>query len=380
MVDGNLGHDVFKFFGTLDKDTVVGGDEPTTPGNPNTVDLEGVSSAVTVLGSAGEITGSGPLKFSQIQNFNLTNFNDTYNDIPGVKNVVNGLNGNDTFKVSTLDGDIFNGGLPSNAAPAGQSDTIDISGLGTGANVDLASDTVAGEPGGLADSVIEIENVIGSQFNDVIFGDEGNNLLDGRGGNDQIDGRGGDDIIIGGPGNDSLNGGPGLDTISYENAPSGVTIDLCHTSFTTVDGNDSISNFENLTGSQFDDVMRGCANTVIIYGLGGNDTISGRGGNITFFGGDGNDTLRGLGGSDTLVGGRGDDSLSGQGGNDRLFGNEGNDTLSGDGGDDFLDGGAGSDQLTGGGGADSLDGGDDDPVTQPDLCFTDSSDTVTRCP
>lgn len=61
----------------------------------------------------------------------------------------------------------------------------------------------------------EIENLIGSRFNDELFGNDANNLIDGAAGNDSIWAGAGDDILIGGPGRNMLNGGPGSDEVTY---------------------------------------------------------------------------------------------------------------------------------------------------------------------
>lgn len=56
------------------------------------------------------------------------------------------------------------------------------------------------------DSLAEIENVIGSPFDDAIQGDGQANLIQGLDGNDFLIGMGGDDLIEGGEGNDLLRG------------------------------------------------------------------------------------------------------------------------------------------------------------------------------
>ena len=58
-----------------------------------------------------------------------------------------------------------------------------------------------------------------------------------------------------------------------------------------------------------------------------------------------NDRLRGTAAADTIDGLEGDDFIQGLGGNDLLFGNKGRDTLSGDLGADTLEGGGGFDLV-----------------------------------
>jgi len=57
--------------------------------------------------------------------------------------------------------------------------------------------------------ITSIENVVGTDQNDVLLGDGRNNTIFGRGGDDDVDGRAGSDQLFGGPGNDRLDGGAG---------------------------------------------------------------------------------------------------------------------------------------------------------------------------
>lgn len=129
------------------------------------------------------------------------------------------------------------------------------------------------------------DNYTGTAANDVIYG---------LGGNDTLSGAGGDDLIDGGAGNDTMNGGAngtGGDTVSYASAASAVTVSLAVTGsqVTGGAGSDRLSNFENLTGSNFNDTLTGNNGANLIDGGLGNDTITG---------GQGADSLRGGSGSD----------------------------------------------------------------------------------
>ena len=64
-----------------------------------------------------------------------------------------------------------------------------------GVTVDLTLGETAGTEG--VDSVLSIENVLGSPFDDSIVGTTGPNFLDGADGDDTIDGRGGGDSCFG---------------------------------------------------------------------------------------------------------------------------------------------------------------------------------------
>jgi Tol biopolymer transport system component len=63
-----------------------------------------------------------------------------------------------------------------------------------------------------ADTIVSVENVIGSSKADALTGKSGANVLTGRGGNDRLAGSSGNDLLLGGAGNDTLNGGRGTDT------------------------------------------------------------------------------------------------------------------------------------------------------------------------
>ena len=63
-------------------------------------------------------------------------------------------------------------------------------------------------------NVTDVENVIGSNYDDAIYGTQGANSLSGGNGNDLVSGLDGDDIVSGGNGDDHLYGGTGADTLS----------------------------------------------------------------------------------------------------------------------------------------------------------------------
>jgi Ca2+-binding RTX toxin-like protein len=62
--------------------------------------------------------------------------------------------------------------------------------------------------------VVNVENVIGSSYDDDIYGDDLANSLSGGNGHDVLAGRGGDDILSGGNGNDIIHGGTGADLLT----------------------------------------------------------------------------------------------------------------------------------------------------------------------
>lgn len=298
----------------------------------------------------------------------------------------------DDTLLGTHENDRIFGGLGNDSIRAGSGNDILIGGIGHdtldgGSGSDTASyaDATAGIVLRLSgsylseetqeDTLISIENIIGTAFNDFIEGDAGNNILRGGGGNDTLSGSRGNDSLFGGDGNDSLGASGG---------------DVYHT-----------------TSNLFD-------------GGAGNDTITSTGGNDTVFGGDGDDlvtysgngigifpttfrygvaSLNGGAGTDTLVietsgatmfgptsgavlvdmvAGRvtvedlssprnvtigatslisGFENIRTGATNDTIYGDDQNSILDGSEGNDLIHGGGGNDTLIGGSGDDRLFGG-----------------------
>ena len=293
-------------------------------------------------------------------------------------------------------------------------------GVHTGENNELEGDSVTPDaddaPFTLGTHATNIENIIGSSYDDSLRGDSGNNLIEGGDGADYLDGGSGD------------GGNPDSDTVSYENSDRDVTIELNDTAGTAgiaIGGHaqgDVIINFENVTGSRdYGDELRGNTGANILKGLGGDDEIAGGAGSDTIEGGAGADELDGgtstasadnatddgvdtepdtlsYATSDagvsvnlsvnTVSGGHAEgdeiavqrgvydhdgdndaetdaldvstfESVIGSMYDDRLTGDHRDNTLNGHAGNDTLRGLAGMDILIGGPGADSLDGGED---------------------
>jgi len=156
---------------------------------------------------------------------------------------------------------------------------IDMVYYNVASTVDLGNNAQNAGAHALGDIIVNVENINGSAFTDVLRGNGGNNELYGQGGNDHIEGRGGADYI---------DGGAGIDSIYYNTA---CTIDLGDSSQNAgVDAaGDIVGNIENIFASTFNDVIRGTASNNEIYGQGGSDHIDGRGGSDYILTGAGND-------------------------------------------------------------------------------------------
>ena len=296
-------------------------------GGIDTVSYASATSAVNVsLSIVGpqNTGGSGVDTLISIENITGSNFNDTLQGDAG-NNVLNGGLGSDFVSYSSATGSV---------------------------TVNLQSGSATGAAG--FDTLISIENAIGSNFADTIFGSNLNNVIASGGGND---------IINASLGSDVIDGGLGTDTVSYASFPGGPitlgafgvvtkspgvidqlisvetivatsssqdTIDLSLATApaavsTTVNLAGGLNNVQvnlsggapaiNLTVSQFENVIgSGVADTITGNNLANN--LSGNGGNDIIAGGIGNDTIAGGIGNDTIAGGLGNDILTGNADND----------------------------------------------------------------
>jgi Ca2+-binding RTX toxin-like protein len=314
---------------------------------------------------------------------------------------LSGGGGNDTLiggaSADTLSGgsgdDLLIGGGGADSLDGGSGlDTASYAASAAGVTIDLLHGTgLGGDAQG--DTLANIENVVGSAFDDTLIGSSAGNVLSGGAG---------DDTLIGGAGADVLDGGAGFDTADYSGSGFGVTVNLA----TGINGGgdaqgDTLISIERIVGSAYADSLTGGASDDVLVGGGGDDILAGGAGNDRLEGGDGNDILAGGAGADTLIGGAGtdtasyadsqagvqvdlavgtglggdaagdtlsgienltgsafDDVLRGDAGDNRLEGGAGNDRLEGGTGNDVLVGGSGDDVLVGGAGADVLQGGD----------------------
>src|SRR4051812_10388197 len=247
--------------------------------------------------------------------------------------VIAGTTGDDLFNTH-LGFNTYNGG--------GGNDIVSYAGQGQGIIANLALGTVTDNTLLVTDTLISIENVIGTSFADTLTANTGN----------FVEGGGGDDVLFSLHGGNTLDGASGNDTVSYANATQAVSVDLS-TGLVVGEGTDVLSEVENLIGSNFNDLLRGDAGSNLLTGGLGDDTMSSGGGIDTMVGGVGFDIVdvspagasviinlqlgqvTGLDRNVTLSGIEGavatnfDDTLLGDDGANRLSGGGGNDTLEG---------------------------------------------------
>ena len=122
--------------------------------------------------------------------------------------MLDGGAGNDSLFGFALN-DTLAGGTGDDTLDGGTgADTVDYSGVGGGVTVSLTFNVASG-----GDSLVDVENAIGTSFADTLLGANGvNNVLIGGNGNDELFGFGGNDRLIGGSGGDTLTGGAGQDS------------------------------------------------------------------------------------------------------------------------------------------------------------------------
>ncbi len=324
---------------------------------------------------------------------NGTSNNDTIKGLDGA-DIMTGGDGNDKL-IGGRGEDYLDGGRGNDVIDGGTEndsyvppwwidwDSVAFNSATKGINVDLKSG-VAQDGSGGTDTLIDIEAVFGTRFDDRLLG--GNSANDGF------------EVFEGNEGDDYINGRSGFDFAQYNNsftATLGIIADLTAgtvrdpwgdvDTLVDVEGIWATDRNDKLSGSGADETFRTGDGYDIINGRGGLDTISyefdrsiaerphGIDANLargTIFdmkfstdfvtsienviGSRLADEIRGDDGANELDGYLGDDLIKAQAGNDTLHGNNDNDHLDGGAGNDHLDGGTGNDMLRGGLGSDTF--------------------------
>ena len=319
-LDGGDGNDVLyggagddKLFGGIGNDTLIGGlgvdkldgggsvqtgiaSDHTLAGG-NTASYATATGAVVASLTTGITDGSGEAykdSFTDIENLTGSNNGDTL--IGDEKNnILTGGTGDDILegmgRTGLNGGDLIDGGghgpNGDTASYAHAGPTVSGGSIGVTASLTTPASNTGDAQG---DGYMYIQNLLGSNYNDILIGDGSANTLTGGSGNDTLEGMGG---------NDHFFGGDGSDTVSYSHATAagllGVTASLNNSTLNV--GTDAVGDvydvtIENLEGSTFNDALIGnSADNVISGGLG-------------------SDTIEGLVGADRLIGGGGIDTVT----------------------------------------------------------------------
>ena len=190
---------------TMDQLLLDGGDGIDNLDTHYAVDLTaGVTSNGVRLVNIENVEAASDIEFligdGQANVFTTITSTDITLDGRGGNDVLEGGNGNDTLIGGAGADGLFGGG---------GIDTADYSGAATSVFVDLDFGGVGrgfrGEAQG--DELQGVENVIGSDFEDILFGDNAANTLTGGEGDDRLQTQGANDLLQGGADNDLLNRG-----------------------------------------------------------------------------------------------------------------------------------------------------------------------------
>jgi Ca2+-binding RTX toxin-like protein len=322
-----------------------------------------------------------------------TEFNDLLNGTSGADQIF-GLAGTDFIKGGG-GADAIDGG--------GGADTVKYgdSTVGVQVNLLLGFGRFGTAEG---DGYVNVENVTGSNHDDVLTGNGGVNELQGGAGDDSINGGGDDDRLSGGIGNDTLNGGLGADRMEGGTGDDTLNGGLGDDWMEGGTGDDVyvVDSYSDLTaenaGEGIDEVrvtlnyqLRDNIERLVLLETAG--AIAGIGNAVdnVLIGNSLSNSLRGGGGNDTMIGGAGSDTFfvdsiedvvvedPGGGINDTVFasisftlapnverlqldssaaaiaatGNELNNDIFGNEFDNLLDGRGGLDSMVGGAGNDT---------------------------
>lgn len=339
MLDGGAGDDLL--LGSLGADTLDGGT------GVNTVSYEASDARVTVDLSKGVGQG-GHADGDVLRNINVvigSRFGDNLIGSDG-DDTLYGMEGRDTL-IGNAGNDLLFGGSRADSLSGGEGDDMLRGGTGndtllggagndwlrggrgadsldggegvnramydwSNAAVTVNLQTGAGTGGDAeGDVLVNIREVVGSTFGDVLTGGTLADVLLGAAGNDTIDGGrradrlfggegddslaggAGNDLLFGGLGADTIDGGSGIDTLSYARAAYAVMVHL----------GQGVGDGGNLSESEGDRIL----NIERVVGSGFDDTLTGGAGNETLAGGAGSDQLNGGAGNDVLIGGDGGD-------------------------------------------------------------------------
>jgi len=385
---GGTGND--QIYGWYGNDTINGGagnDTISDPGGDDTIaggsgidDLQywstpfGVGVRVDLRITAAQDTGGGGIdSISGIENLVGSYANDVLIG-NGYANRIRGSYGNDFLSGGDGDDVLYgeNGNDNLNGGAGIDTASYEFSYAG-GVTVNLGLTGPQDTINDGIDTITQVENLIGSSYDDTLSGNGLANRIEGGSGNDSVWGRGGDDVLLGGDGDDIINagigddrliGGLGIDTASYAGAGSAVAVTLALVTAQNTGGAgiDTISGVEGLLGSSFADTLTGNSSVNRIDGGAGADHMSGGGGDDTYVVDSAGDVVSEApgAGTDTVIssvsftlGGNVERlTLSGVA-NVNGFGSAADNILVGNSGNNILGGGLGDDTLTGNGGNDT---------------------------
>lgn len=273
VILGRGGDDIIRGSGGNDLVCAGSGNDLVNAGSGNDR-VDGGSGSNVLVGRAGrdKLTGASGADFLE-----GGGGNDVLSGGPGPFDALIGGEGNDKLIGGSGD-DILLGQSGNDRLEGG--DGFDLGSFFTAPTGVTANLTTGVATGDGNDTLITVEDIEGSPFNDNLTGDASENFFAGN------------------LGDDLLNGGDGNDQSIYIFAPATVMVDLAAGTVTGGDGNDVLTLIEGVQASAFNDTLNGSTVTNFLFGFEGDDIINGS---------DGDDVLDGFTGTDTADGGLGND-------------------------------------------------------------------------
>ncbi|MEF8708823.1 MAG: M10 family metallopeptidase C-terminal domain-containing protein [Candidatus Accumulibacter propinquus] len=344
VLDGGAGSDFLN--GGVGADTMLGGDG---------IDAYCVDHAGDLVSESNSslATGGNDVVYNYLATYTLT---------ANVERLRLMLAGASNGTGNALDNTLYAGDGNNVLDGAAGNDTVSYAFATAGVTLNLATAGAQATGGSASDTLVSIEHLIGSGFNDSLIGNASNNVLDGGAGSDFLNGGVGADTMFGGDGIDAYCVDHAGDLVSESNsslASGGNDVVYSYLTSYTLTANVErlrlmLAGASNGTGNALDNTLYAGDGNNVLDGAGGNDTVSyafaSTGVTVSLASAGAQAT--GGSASDTLIS---IEHLIGSGFNDSLTGNAGNNMLDGGTGGDLLTGGDGSDLLTGGAGSDTFD-------------------------
>ncbi|SMO65928.1 beta strand repeat-containing protein [Paracoccus laeviglucosivorans] len=233
-VDGGAGNDTL--IGGAGNDTLLGGTGRDMVSYAAAAGGVTVNLALTEAQTLGG--GQGTDRLESIESVIGSNFADRITGNAAANNLIGGA-GNDVL-AGGMGNDTLNGGTGIDTASyAGSAGSVTV-------NLTLTGPQTTGGGQGV-DTLIQIENLIGSKLADRLTGNAGANNIDGGFGHDVLNGGAGNDTLLGGLGNDTVIGGAGNDVIwghaGNDVLTGGLGVDQFH--FLAANNADRITDWQN---------------------------------------------------------------------------------------------------------------------------------------
>jgi Ca2+-binding RTX toxin-like protein len=233
-----------------------------------------------ILTATGSTTTAGSLYGNALDN--------TLNGAAMLTNYLYGNAGNDSLYGGDRQ-DMLVGGDGDDYIDGGAgSDNIAYHTASTGVTVNLSITGAQNTVGAGIDTLLNVENILGSSYNDHLTGNAANNRFQSMGGNDVIDG-----------------GDGAFDLIEFTNVFAAVNVNMSDWSIQSTNmqriGTLTLSNIEGVSGSIYNDTLTGTSGANYLNGYAGSDVINGGAGDDYLAGGSSTDTLTGGEGKDTFM-------------------------------------------------------------------------------